>query len=347
MSIYQQTQTQTKFYLMKKFLFVLLLCLSLGACQKDEEISPMRDEESSSVQSSMEEFEADESVVSSDTSSDGIPKSNMTEYAVSPKFGVPNSTYYDFKVYDPAGSLSLSVKLYEKATGAITYLSMSRIGNYWKTSKKISKNGWYDYRYVYSASHNNISTKKYVLCNTYNTFSSSSSGTNHIYWPFGADGSSWNNRTINNQTWRGGEETKPANNPFGSHIGYGWNEGTHTGSNERYSDDWNRGNNSDDNGAIIRSPLDGYVEEIDDYPTNSGSGSSHYIAIVQEGSNGQTYRFYVGHLKYQPTNVSVGDYVRAGVTKIGVLGKSGATGYHAHTNLRKGSSSVRFSFDAN
>lgn len=325
---------------------MMLLCLSFGACQKEEEISPLRDEASSIEQSpreNYEEIEADMSDISSD-SSNGTPKSNMTEYAVSPKFGVPNSTYYAFKVYDPAGSLSISVKLYEKATGNITYLSMSRIGNYWKTSKKISRNGWYDYRYVYSSSHNNISSRRYTLCNTYNTFSSSSSGTNHITWPFGADGSSWNHRTINSQTWRGGEETKPSNNPFGSHIGYGWNEGTHTGSNERYSDDWNRGNNSDDNGATIRSPLDGYVDEIDVYHTTSGY--SKYVAIIQEGSNGQTYRFYVGHLKNYSSNLSVGDYVRAGVTKIGTLGKSGATGYHAHTNLRKGSSSVRFYFDA-
>ena len=266
----------------------------------------------------------------------GTPdKGLMTEYMVSPKFGKPNSTYYAFKVYDISGTLQLSVKLYERATGTTTYKPMTRSGNYWVLSTRIAINGWYDWRYVYSISKQPISTAaSYTLCNTRNVFSSTSS----ITWPFGADGSSWSNRTINSQKWYGGEETKGTS----SHVGYGWNEGTHTGTDERYSDDWNRGTGIQDRYAEIRSPLDGYVSEIGSYSTSSGSQISYFVAIVQE-FGGIKYRFYVSHLEEKPSYLSVGQYVRAGYTKIGRLGMSGATSPHAHVSLRNATNGSRIS----
>lgn len=299
---------------MKQFVFLaVLLLIGLGACQK-EELSPVQDEMSSLVTNQ-------DSVVST-----GNPKAGMTEYAVNPKFGKPNSTYYYFKVYDPSGTLSLSVKLYDKANGSILYLPMSRSGSYWILSTKLSGNGWYDWRYVYSSNKANISSITYTLCNTKNSFSTCPYT---ISWPFGADGSSWSYRN----TWNGGQE---------GGSGYGWNEGTHTGTTECYSDDWNKTN---DLGAIIRSPLDGYIETIGQYYV-SGYGYSKFVSVIQQGSDGKLYRFYVSHLQSTASGLYSGKYVRAGIDQIGTLGSSGASSPHAHTNMRVNGASVPFYFNA-
>lgn len=266
--------------------------------------------------------------------------STFTEYAVNPQTGKPSSTNYYFQVYDPAGSLALSVKLYDKASGSITYLPMTRIGTNWVLSTKITTNGWYDYRYVYSATKANISTTAYTLCNTRSVFDPSNISS--IRWPFGADGSSWSNRTVIingiSQSWAGGQE---------GGSGYGWNEGTHTVAGEYYSDDWNRGTGSQDLGAIIRSPLDGTVYEIGTYSTELGT--SKFVSIKQE-SNGKTYKFYVGHLQTTENSLYVGKYVRAGIDPIGTLGSSGASAPHAHCSLRDitggARTSIKFYFNA-
>ncbi len=324
---------------MKKLMFMALLLLGLGSCQKDPIAPSGVDSESPSITM----IPAQDSVASTPQ----LKAAGRVEYAVSPRFGKPNTTTYVFKVYDPSGTLALSVKLYDKATGSITYLSMPRIGSYWKLSTTLSNNGWFEYRYVYSANKSNISNTTYQpLCNSRNTFSSS--GISSISWPFGADGSSWNNRTVTvngmSQTWRGGEETKGT----AYHYGYGWNEGTHTGYDECYSDDWNRGTGSQDIGAIIRSPLDGYIQNFGTYTTSLGQ--SKYVAIIQESSNGKLYRFYVGHLQSYPSTLYIGKYMRAGIDLIGNLGMSGASSPHAHCNMRNftngGNNSVAFYFNA-
>jgi hypothetical protein len=301
---------------MKNFVILAVFALMvLGACQK-EDMFPTMDEIPSSISDS----------VSGSLDTLHLKAGTMTGYTVSPRFGQPNSTYYYFKVYDASGSLSLSVKLYDKASGITTYYPMTKTGSYWTLSKKISTNGWYDYRYVYTSNHANINSTSYQsLCNTKNGFNSSPY---LIGWPFGADGSSWSNRN----TWNGGQE---------GGSGYGWNEGTHIGTTERYSDDWNKTN---DLGAIIRSPLDGYIAAYGTYSTSLGS--SKYVAIIQQASNGTLYRFYVGHLQSWPSNLYVGKYVRAGIDQIGTLGSSGASSPHAHTNMRIGSTSVPFYFSA-
>jgi hypothetical protein len=319
---------------MKTFVYLaIVLLMVLGACQKENE----------TINPQVPSTSVDTGTLDPGDSGDSLIMNNkvgtLTGYQVSPRFGRPNSTYYTFKVYDPIGTLSLSVKLYDKASGTINYYPMTKNGSYWMLSKKISTNGWYDYRYVYTSNHANINTTTYQsLCNTKNSFNSSPY---LICWPFGADGSSWSNRTINGQKWRGGEETKGTS----YHYGFGWNEGTHTGTTEKYSDDWNRGTGSQDLGAVIKSPLDGYIETIGEYYV-SGCGYSKYISIIQESSDGKLYRFYVSHLKTTASGLYSDKYVRAGIDQIGTLGMSGASSPHAHTNMRLNGVSVPFYFNA-
>ena len=255
--------------------------------------------------------------------------SSLTEYPGSPLFGRPNSTVYSFKVYDLSGKLSISVKLYERASGVTTYLPMTRSGVYWMLSKTLPINGWYDWRYVYSINNTNISSISYVLCNTYNTFNAS--GISSITWPFGADGSSWTNRTVyvnkSYQKWLGGGKVEGG-------AGNGPGEGLHVGYDERYSDDWNRGTGSDDLGAEIRSPLDGYIEIPNGSYISSLGTRSRFVSVIQQGSDGKLYRFYVAHLDQVNTNLYAGMYVRAGITRLGNLGMTGTTSPHAHCNMR-------------
>lgn len=310
---------------MKKIIVLAIFSLlCLGACQKDH-VSPMGQQTPPVVE--------DTPILSQEEEEPTNKNNSMTEYAVTPKFGKPNSTYYYFRVYS-LSSLPISVKLYNKATGQVSYLAMSRSGNFWVLSTRISANGWYDWRYVYSSNNANISNNAYTLCNSNNMFNSSPYS---ISWPFGADGSSWNNRTINQQTWKGGQE---------GGSGYGWNQGTHTGTAERYSDDWNRGIGTQDLGAIIRSPLDGYIETIGTYTVSGYSTPSKYVSIIQEGSDGKRYRFYVSHLQTTASGLYSGKYVRAGVDQIGTLGSSGTSSPHAHTNMRVNGVSVPFYFNA-
>lgn len=294
---------------MKKFIFMTMLLIALGSCHKEEMLVNQHQQEI--------------------TQSPPVEKTTnaMIESMVVPKFGKPNVTNYYFQVYDPAGLLSLSVKLYEKATGNITYMSMARIGNYWALSTRIPSNGWFDWRYVYSFNKGNISNNAYTLCNTNNTFSSTDFSS--ITWPFGADGSTFTNR----YGWVGAEE------PGG--CGNGWNEGGHhyynCGADDSYAEDWNKNCSTPyaDDGAIFRSPLDGKIVRVFiDSPSNHNGGYGNAIDIQQEAANGNIYIFRIAHLKYPPS-VFLGNYVRAGSTKIGNVGISGGTSTapHAHCAL--------------
>ena len=105
----------------------------------------------------------------------------------------------------------------------------------------------------------------------------------------------------------------------------------------------NRGEHpKDDENTVIYSPLDGYVESVSSYSV-SGLGQSKFVSIIQYMPQGK-YRFYVAHLNQQL--VTEGQYVQAGKTPIGVLGKTGATSPHAHCNLRLNGKTVPFYFDA-
>lgn len=319
---------------MKNFVFMaIILLLSLGACRKEkEEISPVMDEVSSSS-----------NVSDSSSVNTGNPKAIMTESNVTPTFGKPNVTNYFFKVYDPSGTLALAVKLYEKATGTTTYFPMTRTGSYWTLSKTISTNGWYDWRYVYNSTHANISTTAYTLSNSKNTFNSCPYA---ITWPFGADGSTFYYRN----GWIGAME---------GGCGSGWNQNGHhyysCGADDSYAEDWNKNCSTSyaDDGAAFRSPLDGKVVRVFfDSPSNHNGGYGNAIDIEQTTSSGNTYVFRIAHLKYAPT-LSVGQYIRAGVTTIGYIGMSGGTSTapHAHCALYNSTTGcnikTQFLFSAN
>jgi hypothetical protein len=243
------------------------------ACQNDNALVNTPSENSTSVDSMR-------SSVTKSTSTTVTPTPNFVETNVNPKFGKPNSTMYSFKVFDPNGNLALSVKLYEKATGTITYLPMIRVGNYWQLSTKIAINGWYDWRYVYSVSKSNIGVTAFSLCNTNNTFNSYYSFST-ITWPFGADGSTYTNRL----GWISGEEDHG--------CGSGHNEGGHklqgAFADDSYAEDWNKNcGTNDDNGAEIRSPLDGIVIKVlIDSPSDHHGGYGNAIDIMQEDANGE------------------------------------------------------------
>jgi len=317
-----------------KISMVIVLLFAMASCQKDQDTNP-----SSSVQN--------QQLGTPDPGESGpqFKAAAMTEYAVSPRFGRPSSTSYLFKVYDPVGSSSLSVKLYDKATGTISYLVMPRIGSYWTLSTQLSGNGWFDYRYVYTSSHANISTLTYTpLCNTRNTFTTCPT---LISWPFGADGSTFTNRL----GWIGAME------PGG--CGSGWNQGGHhyysCGADDSYAEDWNKNCSTPyaDDGATVRSSLDGKVIQIFiDSPSNHNGGYGNAIDIQQEASTGQLYTFRIAHLKYAPA-LTVGTYVKAATTTIGYIGMSGGTSTapHGHCVLYNATSGcnvkTQFSFGAN
>jgi hypothetical protein len=255
---------------------------------------------------------------------------------------VSNASVYKFWVSNPASDvIGVKVIFTIPSGGTVTTdMTLNSSGNY-VLQQTLSQGGRYGIKYLIRRTGYDQNVTPYGGY-IYNTRVDFSGTIKKLVWPFGADNSGWSNRTVyvngTWQTWCGGEED--------GGPGYGWNEGTHTGNQEQYSDDWNRGSGSQDLGAEVRSPLDGYVEAVSTYPV-SGYGNSKYVSITQVAPNGTTYRFYVAHLNTQ--NVSVGQYVKAGITKIGTIGSTGASSPHAHCNLRiNGSSgnSVKFYFNA-
>lgn len=306
-----------------------MLLMVMSACEK-EDMSPVSDMPSSSVNDSVSE--------SLDTQH--LKAGTMTGYTVSPRFGRPNSTYYTFKVYDPVGTLSLSVKLYDRVTENTTYLPMTKTGSYWLLSIKIPNSGCFAYKYVYSINKVNINSSSYLdLWNSKNTFSYSSISS--ISWPFGADGSSWSKRL----GWIGANESGGC----GSGPGQGGHYNQGCQADDCYAVDWNKNCSTPyaDNGATVRSPLDGKVVRV----MINSSGYGNAIDIEQESSNGIKYVFRIAHLKYAPT-LSVGTYVRAGATIIGYVGMTGGTSTapHAHCVLYNNNGSckigVPFTFNA-
>lgn len=267
---------------------------------------------------------------------------SYSELEVSPKFGKPNNTNFQFRVYDPSGTVPLSVKLFEMATGANTYVPMTKSGSYWTVTRKMPTNGWFHYRYVFTSTNVSVSpsTPAYQMCVTRNVFTAS--GISKLTWPFGADNSTFANRTVfvngKSQEWRAGS--------YGG--GAGWNDYKHTGVGEQYSMDWNRGDTSswnanDDLGAEIRSPLDGTIVAFNTYSTEYGPAKQ--VIVKQIGSDGIHYQFAFGHLQDFASGLYNGMYVKAGVTKLGTLGKSGASTPHAHCNMRNQTTGVGLKFE--
>jgi hypothetical protein len=137
-------------------------------------------------------------------------------------------------------------------------------------------------------------------------------------------------------------------------AGNGPGEGFHTGFDENYADDWNRGNLAmDDLGSELKSPFDGEVLNFGTY-TTSCCGASKFVAVVQEAPDGKLYKFFFGHLQNYPTyfikktSTQRGTPVKAGWTTLGWLGSTGATSPHAHCSMRLYpiEQSVEFRFNA-
>lgn len=277
--------------------------------------------------------------------------SDLTEYPLASKFAKTGVTILNFQVYDVGGLRPLAVKFFDRSTGETVYVSMARVGLYWKLSKTMQGNGWYDWRYVYNDTKSNISTTAYELCSTYNTFNST--GISSIRWPFGADGSTWNNKTC----YINGTQQQWLRGNLGG--GLEWDQQpSHIGNTEIYAVDWNRRkvanwSTSDDLGAELKSPLDGEVLNFGTYST-SCCGASKFVAVVQEAPDGKTYKFFFGHLQSYPTyfvkktSSQRGTPVKAGWTTLGWLGSTGATSPHAHCSMRNNATdySVKFEFDA-
>lgn len=268
---------------------------------------------------------------------------NLRASTTSPKFCKPTSNYA-FKATVRNTSEPIWVKLHNKATEAITYHRMTKSGTTYTCTMRLPDIGWFDYRYAIgqNGSQRDISGPAYVLCNTAVDFSGE---VKRLVWPFGADGSSWTNREViingRPQKWKSGH--------WDGGPGYGWESDglpstTHSGTAEQYSDDWNRGTGSQDLGAEIRSPLDGYVVIGSPY-----KGNNYQVKVIQEGPNGQIYQFYVGHVSSN-IPVTTNQYVRAGIDIIAYLDKTGTEYPHAHCNLRNitngARTSLKFDFSA-
>jgi len=261
------------------------------------------------------------------------------ESMVQPKFGKPNVTDHYFQVNDfSSGLRSISIRFLERATGTVTYIPMIKIGNNWVLTKKMINNGWFDWRYVFSDDHTNISSITYELCSTKAVFSST--GTSSIYWPFGADGSTFANRL----KWIGAREPGGCGQKWFTdyttaqqqNIGHKYYS---CGADDSYAEDWNKdcSHPNTDDGAEVRSPVDGQVIRVTvDSPSNHWGGYGNSVDIQQTASSGDIYVFRIAHLKYAPS-VSNLQWVKAGVTKLGNIGMTGGTSTapHAHMVLYK------------
>ncbi len=317
---------------MKYIISIILLFTVMVSCQKEE----------FGTEQNLQQNVALKQQTNATATVQAAAASTFTEYQVSPKFGKPNTTTYYFQVLDLNGTFALSIKLYERATGVTTYYAMTRVGNYWTRSLTLPQNGWYDYRYVYTATQQPINTAtSYELCNTRTVFNAGSFSS--VRWIFGADGSSYTNRL----GWKGPRDAGGCGNGWeapGSQHFY-----LNCSVDDRFAEDWNRdclnSGGSADDGAELRSPFDGTVL----FAGNS-TGYGNRVDIQQTLANGSNIVFRIAHLKYTPT-VTVGAWVKAGVTKIGNLGSTGnSTGPHAHCamySINGGCySAEKFNFDA-
>lgn len=246
--------------------------------------------------------------------------------------GKPNQTVYKFYVANPPKHLQrvlvrLDPPSKEAKDRIIFGLQKNSRGNF-SYSRTLPLGGRYTVRYelVYSTPYRTqyLTPRDGYIDNTFVDFSG---GVKKLVWPFGADGSSWGSR-----------------NGWQVSCGHGCNAHT-IAKNEYYSVDWNirRSPYVSAEGREIRSPLDGYVSRCL-YHESGGNLITIYQVIGDK-----TYYFQVGHLQNLPS-LKVGQYVRAGITKIGTVGKTGnASGPHAHTSLKFGGifgTSTEFDFSA-
>lgn len=135
--------------------------------------------------------------------------------------------------------------------------------------------------------------------------------------------------------------------PFSNYNNYNWalngygheaRGSAHFGS-DKYAEDWNHGDNSDDCNEKFKSPLSGYVMfagigDEDNY------GNPYYgKQVVVLSDFDPNFAFRIGHLN--SISVNVNDRVEIG-TELGEIGNSGTDDCHAHVVLYK---NIRLNYD--
>lgn len=217
-------------------------------------------------------------------------------------------TEYIFMITDYPASQPPQVKFFAPNHQEY-YHSMNRIGtsNNWYLAKELIMGGHYVWRYV-DSNHNNITDWNTYIDNTYVRFNEY--GTSSLAWPFGyEDGSDY----YDQNGW----------------YCYGPGTGHHTDPNGNYySYDWNWGNQNDDEGKILQSPIDGIVVKKNPYSTSYGTG---WQIVIEQEYGTKKFRHAFCHIQ-QNTPVNLGDYVSIG-TPVAILGKTGALYAHAHCQL--------------
>ncbi|MDR2415555.1 MAG: M23 family metallopeptidase [Candidatus Peribacteria bacterium] len=228
---------------------------------------------------------------------DAGPTETLTFYA-KPNTNSPISGGVKVKMYFPNYS-----------TGTTAYYTMS-----WNSSSQryeyqgvIYTLGATSYRFV-DSNNNNLTTGNDVV-RIYGSITLNENSVTQIYWPFGWDGSTWNNPWAKGKKWE----------KFAS---------SHSAPEEN-AQDWNWGNGSDDDDRAFCSPITGVVTAVGWGPSTYGN----LIDIEQNLNNGKIIRIRVAHLTQM--FVQVGDFVGP-KTIIGTIGMTGgsSTAPHLHCALQ-------------
>lgn len=307
----------------------------VSSCSKDDIVVTAPEEESITSNSEGITTRAGTSVYYGVEAS-GFPYGQTTQ----PSHGNPNNTQYKFYVANPPSTLtSVKVVLTTPCDDVYSFnMTMQSNGNY-LLQRTLSEQGRYTvkYRLYYNNStttyQEQIPTPSYVDNTKVNVSVGSSAANSNVsmYWVF-ADGSSFGSPYIQKY----GATLQWVSGSTGG--GYGYGQGTHTGTDQYYSLDYNLKVSSGtysgptnitaaDEGTPLYSPIDGKVV-LANYTSDYG----HRVRIQQTIGNA-TIDVYLGHLQYSsPT--SVGATVYAGQTIVGYLGQTGASSPHLHMNAR-------------
>jgi hypothetical protein len=277
----------------------------------------------------------EEEVIVEDSGSPMTRSGGTTEYGIQlkpgttppfpgePTHGIPGVTEYRFFVANPPDGTT-GVDIVFTAPDGNPYphsMTVNPAGN-WLKEMSLLQSGHYTvvYKIYQGSSYTTVTPYPSYVDNTVVDISGT---TKKLVWPFGADGSSWNNRFPS----AGGDDWGISCYP---------GQGSHTGT-EYYAQDWRRDGCK---GATIKSPLDGIVFKKELYNGGNIIGIRQIIGTTE-------YKLSINHFDSYATGIQVGSYVRAGITVIGYVGETGvASGPHAHIHIKVNSNSVPFDLSA-
>ena len=309
---------------MKRFIGMLFGALMVmvgvfSSCDKNEDLNQVPQTETKETRAS--------ALRSASAFSYGMHIVGPLPYA-DPLHGRPNETAYKFYVANPPSDLQGVVIVFSTpAGGKVTrVMQKNSAGNFFH-EQTLSQSGRYEVKYLLRyrtpKAEKTVVPASGFIDNTLVNFDGS---TKKLVWPFGADGSSWNNR----QGWVGSMEKGGC----GQKHGQGGHKYYNNRADDRLAEDWNKncGTSYADDGAEFRSPIDGVVEKIRiDRPNQHYGGYGNCVDLKQTIGN-KTYVFRIAHLKFAPS-VSVGQKVFAGKTIIGYVGESGGTSSAPHAHI--------------